>query len=171
LRDNGLRETARIEYRVPGGRIFGVKTYADKLDEQCQIRNVNLITKSELISINIEKKSAKFKNLLDGKVEDVKYDLLHVAPPMSAPDFIKRSPISDEKGWVDVDMHTLQSVKYPNIFGIGDCTNTPNSKTAAAVISQAPVLVHNLRNLMEGRPLDGIYHGNLQFDVIITIIT
>lgn len=32
-----------------------------------------------------------------------------------------------------VNPETLQSVAYDNIFAIGDCANTPNSKTAAAV--------------------------------------
>ncbi|MBL1259269.1 MAG: hypothetical protein COB33_001910 [Thiotrichaceae bacterium] len=47
---------------------------------------------------------------------------------------------SDVGGWVDVDMHTLQHKKYSNIFGLGDCTNRPNSKTAAAIKGQTPVV-------------------------------
>jgi sulfide:quinone oxidoreductase len=41
--------------------------------------------------------------------------------------------VADAGGWVDVDKETLQHKKYPNVFGIGDCTNLPTSKTAAAV--------------------------------------
>jgi sulfide:quinone oxidoreductase len=78
---------------------------------------------------------------------------------MSAPDFIKKSPLSDAAGWIDVDKHTLQSRKFSNVFGLGDCTNTPNAKTAAAVMSQAPVLVHNLKRLMREEDLDGFYDG------------
>lgn len=59
--------------------------------------------------------------------------MLHVTPPMSPPDVLKTSPVADAAGWVDVDKETLQHKKYPNVFGIGDCTNLPTSKTAAAV--------------------------------------
>lgn len=59
--------------------------------------------------------------------------MLHVTPPMSSPDVLKMSPVADAAGWVDVDKETLQHKKYPNVFGIGDCTNIPTSKTAAAV--------------------------------------
>ena len=46
-----------------------------------------------------------------------------------------------------------------NIFGIGDATSTPNSKTGAAVRKQAPVLVKNLLALMNGQPLPAQYNG------------
>jgi NADPH-dependent 2,4-dienoyl-CoA reductase/sulfur reductase-like enzyme len=95
------------------------------------------------------------------------YDLLHVAPHMSAPDFLKKAPFSDAKGWVDVDLHTMQTKKYANVWGLGDCTNTPNSKTAAAITSQAPVLVHNMLRSMDGKALDGFYNGYASCPLII----
>lgn len=52
---------------------------------------------------------------------------------MGPPAVLVNSPVSDESGWVDVDKETLQHKKYPNVFAIGDCTNLPTSKTAAAV--------------------------------------
>ena len=54
---------------------------------------------------------------------------------MSAPDVLQNSkvPITDNTGYLDVDKYTLQHVKYPNIFGLGDCANLPTSKTAAAI--------------------------------------
>lgn len=61
------------------------------------------------------------------------YGMLHVTPPMGPPDVLLNCPVSDAAGWVDVDKETLQHKKYPNVFGIGDCTNLPTSKTAAAI--------------------------------------
>lgn len=52
---------------------------------------------------------------------------------MSAPNVIKASPLTDTSGYVNVNKQTLQHVKYSNIFSLGDCTNIPTSKTAAAV--------------------------------------
>lgn len=58
--------------------------------------------------------------------------------------------IADAAGWVAVDAATTQSTKFTNIFSLGDASSLPNSKTAAAISSQAPVLVDNLRAIMDG---------------------
>lgn len=70
-----------------------------------------------------------------------KFDFCHIVPPMSAHSFIAESGLADATGFMDVNKFTLRSTKYKNIWGIGDCTNTPNSKTAAAIFSQTTVLV------------------------------
>ena len=93
--------------------------------------------------------------------------MLHVGPHMGPHDFLKKSPLSDANGWVDVDRHTMQSTKYDNVFALGDCTNTPNSKTAAAVTSQAPVVVHNMGRVMEKQPLDGYYTGYASCPLVV----
>lgn len=62
------------------------------------------------------------------------YSLLHVTPPMSSPPFLRSTTsLCDATGYVDVDRQTLIHKTFPNVFGIGDCTNLPTSKTAAAV--------------------------------------
>jgi len=59
--------------------------------------------------------------------------MLHVVPPQSAPDELSRcKKLVDEAGYVNVDKYTLQHTKYNNVFAIGDSSNTPNAKTAAA---------------------------------------
>lgn len=62
-------------------------------------------------------------------------------PPMGAHKYIAESGLADQAGYLDVDKFTLRHVKYPTVWGLGDCTNTPNSKTAAAVFSQTETLV------------------------------
>lgn len=74
--------------------------------------------------------------------------------------FIKQSKLADANGFVDVNKETLQHKKYSNVFGIGDCSNIPTSKTAAAVAAQSSVLFDNLQNLVNGKsftakPYDG----------------
>jgi sulfide:quinone oxidoreductase len=82
----------------------------------------------------------------------VEFEMIHLTPPQSAPDFIKRSPLAvptDSLGWMEVDKYTLQHPRFPNVFGIGDVTNTPNAKTGAAIRKQNPVLVENLLSCIE----------------------
>lgn len=71
-------------------------------------------------------------------------------------DEIKKSKLVDASGFVDVSKETLQHKKYPNVFGIGDCTSLPTSKTAAAIAVQSKVLFNNLRDVMDGK------QGNLK---------
>ena len=55
---------------------------------------------------------------------------------MGAHPYIAESGLGDAAGFLDCDKGTLRHKKYSNIWGIGDCTNLPNSKTAAAIFSQ-----------------------------------
>ena len=61
------------------------------------------------------------------------YSMLHVGPPCSPLPVLKESALADASGFLSVNRETLQHTKYQNVFGIGDCTNAPTAKTAAAV--------------------------------------
>lgn len=89
------------------------------------------------------------------------YDVLHVVPHQSAPDWVKASPLSNSTpmGYVDVDKHTMQHVRYRNVFALGDAGSTPNSKTGAAIRKQAPVVVENVLRQLEGGTPTEKYEG------------
>ena len=87
------------------------------------------------------------------------FDLLHVVPPQGPQDCLKGSPIADAAGWVEVDQHTLQHTRYPNIFGLGDCCSAPNSKTAAAARKQVVVVAENLLAFRSNQPMPLKYDG------------
>lgn len=168
MRDVGMRDRTKVEYWVPGGAMFGIKKYGDILEELRKARDVQASFKQELVAIDAGRRVATFKSLETGQTSEQKYDLLHVVPPMSAPDFIKQSPLADPvTGWMDVDRNTLQSKKYSNVYGLGDCTNTPNSKTAAAITKQAPILVHNLMQTMSGKAPTAKYNGYASCPLVI----
>jgi sulfide:quinone oxidoreductase len=85
--------------------------------------------------------------------------MLHVTPPMSAPDVIARSPLANAAGFVEVDKATLQHVRHPNVFSLGDASSLPTSKTAAAIRAQLPVMIVNLVAAMRGEALTARYDG------------
>lgn len=58
-----------------------------------------------------------------------------------------------------MDKSTTQHTKYANVFSIGDASSLPNSKTAAAITSQVPVLVDNLLAVMNGQKPTAAYDG------------
>lgn len=60
--------------------------------------------------------------------------MLHVTPPMGPPEDLKQNKIlTNDAGFLDVNPQTLQHKKFRNVYGLGDCTSTPNSKTMAAI--------------------------------------
>lgn len=82
-----------------------------------------------------------------------------LTPPMSAPDFIKKSPLAHEAGWVGVDKYTMRHPRYPNVFSLGDASSLPASKTTAAVRQEAPTLAKNLPAAMRNESLGGRHDG------------
>lgn len=96
----------------------------------------------------------------DGNLYGIHYDMMHLAPPQSAPDFIRNSPLANEAGWVSVDKGTLQHTKYKNVFGLGDAAALPTAKTGAAIRKQVPIVVENISRLMANNPLGSkVYNG------------
>ena len=89
------------------------------------------------------------------------FDMLHAVPRQSAPDWIKTSKLStgEPTGYVEIDKFTMQHVRYPNVFALGDAGSSPNSKTGAAIRKQAPVVVENIEAHLAGRPLTARYDG------------
>ncbi len=161
FRKQGVRNKSEILYCTATPGIFGVPAYAKPLMEIVQRKDIQLKAKHNLKEIKADTNEAIFDVTTDSGVEEVtiKYDMIHVTPPMSAPDFIKNSPLANAGGWVDVDKDTLQHNKYPNVFSLGDASSLPTSKTAAAVRAEAPVLVENLLALMAAKTLDEKYDG------------
>jgi sulfide:quinone oxidoreductase len=157
----GILKDVKIEFVSGGSMLFGIKKYAESLQKMVDKYGITLHFKYDLVAIDGEKRQATFKQLNAGGGVTVtkKYDMIHVTPPQSAPDFIRSSPLADAKGWIDVDKFTLQHVRFQNIFALGDATNTPNAKTGAAVRKQVPVLVKNLMAFMHHQALVGKYSG------------
>jgi sulfide:quinone oxidoreductase len=142
--------------------LFGVKEYVEPLMQYIRRYQVDLHLNSTLVEVDGPAKTAWFNvKDTDGNINRVSesFDLLHVVPPQVAPDFIKQSPLANADGWVEVDQHSLQHVRYPQIFGVGDCTNTPNAKTAAAARKQVVIAAENLLAARAGLALPSRYDG------------
>ncbi|KAK7814708.1 hypothetical protein U0070_018032 [Myodes glareolus] len=160
FRKTGKRPKANIIFNTALGTIFGVKKYAAALQEIIQERDLTVNYKHNLIEVRADKQEAVFENLdKPGETKVIQYEMLHVTPPMSPPDVLKTSPVADSAGWVDVDKETLQHKKYPNVFGIGDCTNLPTSKTAAAVAAQSGILDRTISLILKNQKPTKKYDG------------
>ena len=162
LRKHGRLAKADIQYWSGAAKLFAVPTYEKTLLKVCERGNIGLHFMVKLVAIDGPGKKATFIGVGEHNKDEkyvVDFDMIHVTPPQSAPDFIRSSKLANATGWVDVDKHTLQHLRYPHIFSLGDSSGLPTSKTGAAIRKQAPVLVANLLAAIEGKPFTASYNG------------
>ncbi|MFN8291812.1 MAG: FAD/NAD(P)-binding oxidoreductase [Chitinophagaceae bacterium] len=169
FKKQGVFDKTEIQYWSGGTRLFGVEKYEKTFKKVAERDKVQMNFFTKLVEIDGPNKKAKFVGFGEQNKDKeywVDFDMIHVTPPQSAPDFIRNSSLANTAGWVDVDKHTLQHVKYPNIFSLGDASSLPTSRTGAAIRKQAPVLVKNLLAVMEGRKPEASYNGYTSCPVV-----
>lgn len=131
-----------VKENIGGGCVVIKKNDDDVLDKDIQYnyKDVKVTEKDGMIGIH--------------------FDMMHLAPPQQAPDFIRNSPLAKDTGWLSVDSETMQHTKYANVFGLGDAAELPTAKTGAAIRKQVPVVVGNILHLIESNSLaDKKYNG------------
>lgn len=162
---NGVRNKTNISFAVAGKVIFGIPSFAEALTKVATRKKIDLKFSHKLIEVKSAERLAVFEKTTDAGTEQITlpYDLLHVVPPMSAHDFIRESHLAftegPQTGWLKVDQFTLQNPDYKFIFGIGDVTGVPNSKTGAAIRKQAPVVAQNIQDHLAGKIPSARYDG------------
>lgn len=159
FRRSGVRNHCQVVFASAQGSLFAVERYRKTLEKVAQRKGVDVRLKHNLVELKPERKEAVFEIVDTQQRVTIPYDMIHVTPPMSAPDLIKSSSLANAAGWVDVDKYTLQHPTFPNVFPIGDCSGLPTSKTGAAIRKQAPVLVQNLVSAIRGEALTARYDG------------
>jgi sulfide:quinone oxidoreductase len=151
-----------VEFNLATPVLFGIKEYVEPLMKYVQKYRVKLVFTSNLVKIDGNNKIAWFDiKDVDGNVSRVEksFDIIHVVPPQVAPNIISSSPLADASGWCEVDQHTLQHPRFPNVFAAGDICGTTNAKTAAAARKQIIIVAENLLSLRAGIPLLSMYDG------------
>ncbi|KUF40292.1 NAD(P)/FAD-dependent oxidoreductase [Myroides marinus] len=164
FRKKGLDKNTKVHFPMPGSVIFGVKPIAETLMKVVDRYGIDFRPFHNPIKIDADARKVYFKqtNMVDNKcvvisdgstttddsIVEISFDFLHLAPPQTAPQFIKASDLVNAAGWLDVDHNSLQHNKYSNVFGLGDVAGLPTAKTGAAIRKQVPVVVDNICKLV-----------------------
>ena len=162
LRRKGILKECDLKYFVHAPVIFAVPFFARELVKVAKRYGIDVRYQHNLVAVDGANKEATFEIVggdRQGQRLSVPFDMLHVSPPQSPHDAIKKSPLANAAGWVEVNQNSMQHVRYPNVFSLGDVCSTPNSKTAAAVRKQSPIVVHNLLRMVAGLPVEVGYDG------------
>ncbi|MHA6793838.1 FAD-dependent oxidoreductase [Pseudonocardia bannensis] len=161
-REQGVLGRMDIHLVLPTPGMFGVPEFARILEDVAHRYEITVHFESEVTSVAPDRREVTITNHADGTETTLGYDVMHVTPPQSAPDWIKKSALADPAnpaGYVEIDKHTMRHIRYPEVFALGDAGSSPNSKTGAAVRKQAPVLVRNLLDAISGKPPGAHYDG------------
>lgn len=165
-RERGVRHKSEIFFATAGKAMFGIPVFANALAEVVKEKNIQPLYSHKIAGVDAKQKKVFF-DVTDeaGKIErkELQYDLLHLVPPMEAHSYVRESGLAategDQKGWLAVDKFSLQHLQYPEIFGIGDVTGVPNSKTGAAIRKQTPVVEKNVLSFLKGEKGKEKYDG------------
>jgi len=161
-REQGVLHNIDVHLVLPTPGMFGVKEFSDVLAGVARRYGITVHLESEVTEVRPDSREAVVTDKKNDTTTTLPYDVMHLVPPQSAPDWVKKGPLADPAnpaGYVEIDKNTMQHVRYPNVFSLGDAGSSPNSKTGAAVRKQAPVVVENLVAATEGRPLPASYNG------------
>lgn len=161
-RREGVLGNIDIHLVLPTPGMFGIPKFAQILADTARDYGITVHLSSEVSAVDGPGRTVTIRNLDSGAEESLGYTMAHLVPPQSAPDWVKASPLAgadDPNGYVEVDKNTLQHVRFPEVFALGDAGSTPNSKTGAAVRHQAPVVVANMKAAWQGEPLTASYDG------------
>jgi sulfide:quinone oxidoreductase len=161
-REQGVLDDIDIHLVLPTPGMFGVKEFSDILAGVAKRYGITVHLGSEVTDVRPDAREATVTNLGEKTTTTLPYSFMHLVPPQSAPDWIKKSALADPNnpaGYVEIDKHTMQHARYPNVFSLGDAGSSPNSKTGAAIRKQAPVVAANLASVMAGQPPTASYGG------------
>lgn len=159
FRKKGILHAVDVKYLTATPSIFGVPFFAKQLNKVAARYGIDVRLQHVLTAVNGANKTATFSRPDGQDPVTLPFDMIHVTPPQGPIAAFANSPFADEAGWVDVDKNTLKSTKFANVWGLGDGTSTPNSKTAAAVRKQAPVVVDQILAAMKGTDSTAAYDG------------
>ena len=162
LQRRGSLKECNLDFYVHAPVIFSVPFFARECVKIAARYGINVHYQHNLVAVDGAAKTATFEKVDEQNKGDkvtVPFDMLHVSPPQSPAEEIKSSPLANAAGWIEVNQNSMQHTRYPNVFALGDVASSPNSKTAAAVRKQAPVVVGNILRMMGKTAIEGVYDG------------
>lgn len=155
---HGTRQATEMTYLSPINRAFTIETVSEFVTPMLEQRGIALQTFFNTESID---PAAKTITSLEG--DTLPYDLLVLIPPHRGSKIVMDSGLGDEQGWLPTDKATLQSKAHPNIYGLGDATDLPVSKSGSAAHFEARVIADRIVNTIRvarGQPS----HGEQTYD-------
>ncbi len=153
--EQGIRDKVEIDFVTPLPGAFTRPRASSVLGDILQKKNVNLTPDFSIARVDNDR-----KKIIDWEEKEIDYDLLVTIPVNMGDAVIARSGMGDDLNFVPTDKQTLQSLKYENIFVIGDATNLPSSKAGSVAHFESDILFENFLAAVEDRPMRAAFDGH-----------
>lgn len=186
LKEAGVADKVELTFNTDGGVLFGIPEYNTAVVAQFEARGFKYNFKHNLIEVDTANKVAVFDKWKEEKKfneeteeeetiktserVEMKYDFMHVTPPMNVGEVVANSKISNGK-WVTVEQKTLQHMDFKNVWSLGDAAGMPMAKTGGSARKEYKVVVDNMVAAMEKKPLTAEYDGYTVCPLITSIGT
>jgi sulfide:quinone oxidoreductase len=153
--ERGMRDRVEITYVTPLDGAFTRPVASAHLGRLLSDRGIAL--ESDFIVDRVDSETTTLVSMDDRQVP---FDLLVTVPLSMGADYIARSGLGDELNYVRVDKHTLRSVRFDNIFALGDASDIPASKAGSVAHFSVEVFVENFLDYVQGRPMAHRFDGH-----------
>ncbi len=140
-----MRDRVDIVFATPLDAAFTKPRAAVELGALLERKNIALETSFNTSEVDGSKRSL---TAYDGRSVD--YDILVTVPLHMGSEWIARSGVGDELGFLPTHKHTLQVEGMADTFALGDTTNLPTSKAGSVAHFQGDVLIENVDRHIRG---------------------
>ncbi|MBP9098380.1 MAG: FAD-dependent oxidoreductase [Ferruginibacter sp.] len=150
-----MRDKVEITYVTPLSGAFTKPKATAALDHLLHEKNIMIESDFAIAEVDNEN-----KKIIDYGGKEIPFDLLVTVPTNKGDELMERSGLGDDLNYVPTNKGTLQSLKYQNVFVIGDASNIPASKAGSVAHFEAEILTENILRYMKGEPLKEEFDGH-----------
>ncbi|MFN8243075.1 MAG: FAD/NAD(P)-binding oxidoreductase [Ferruginibacter sp.] len=155
FKNKHMRDKVEITYVTPLSGAFTKPKATEKLDHLLQEKHIRIESDFAIAEVDNEN-----KKIIDYGGREIPFDLLVTVPTNKGDEVIGRSGLGDDLNYVPTNKATLQALKYPNIFVLGDASNIPASKAGSVAHFEAEILTDNILRFIKGEPLKEEFDGH-----------
>jgi sulfide:quinone oxidoreductase len=145
FKERGIREKVDITFVTPLPGAFTKPRASAVLGNMLNDRGIKLETEYSIMEVDNAKQVIRSYD-----EREIPYDLFITIPTNMGAEVIGASGMGDELNFVPVNKNTMQSVKWENVWLIGDASNAPASKAGSVAHFMLDVVVENILRHMEG---------------------
>lgn len=153
-RREGVRDDIEVELLVEGEQLVDHARADRTLRSLAAEQGVHLRLGTTVTSVDPDVRTLELEERgrpgdttsAEGARSTLAYDALYIAPPHRAPAWVAASglAVTDDGGFLRVDLHTLQHADHPRVWGLGDVAELDALPSGGALRKQVPVVAHNI---------------------------
>jgi sulfide:quinone oxidoreductase len=145
FKQRGMRDKVEITFVTPLPGAFTKPRASSILGNMLEDRGIRLETEYSIMEVDNARQVIRSYD-----EREIPYDLFITVPTNMGAEVIAASAMGDELNFVPVDKNTMQSLKWENVWLIGDASNAPASKAGSVAHFMLEVVVENILRHMEG---------------------